>query len=69
LTDENEAIVSASDSAVDKALLERLRAIASADTDHGECFEPLGPVLFEVVLWLAAAASLWIAAVVYALWS
>ncbi|MDB6107774.1 MAG: hypothetical protein JWO52_7773 [Gammaproteobacteria bacterium] len=68
-TDESEVIVAATDSPLDKALLTRLHAIASADADHGECFEPLGSVILEIVLWLAAAASLWIAVVVYALWS
>ena len=68
-TDEAEVIIAATASAADQALVERLRAIASPDTDHGECFEPLRPVIFELVFWLAVAASLWVAAFAYAIYS
>ncbi|HEX4241972.1 MAG TPA: hypothetical protein VHZ53_11220 [Steroidobacteraceae bacterium] len=57
-----EEIVARTGSSLDQSLVARLRAIDSPDSAHGECFEPLGGVWAESLVWVAGSVMVWLAA-------
>jgi hypothetical protein len=54
-----ELIKPGSDAELDRDLVERLRTLGEPSETQDECFEPLGGIVLEAVLWLSAAAIFW----------
>jgi hypothetical protein len=61
-----EEIIGASETQLEQDLAERLRVVDNPTSERGECFEPLGSMLVEAVLWVGAATLLWITAALWA---
>ena len=53
-------IIAASDSALDRALVERLRLVAARQNVEPQDTQSLNCVLLEAATWLAIAAIIWV---------
>jgi hypothetical protein len=53
-------MVAASDSALDRALVERLRLVTTRQKIEPHDAQPLNSVLLEAATWLAIAAIIWV---------
>jgi hypothetical protein len=59
-----EQLKAATQSQLDKALIERLKFMDNPVHEAGECFGPLDTVIYEALGWIGGALVAWIAAAV-----